>query len=359
MPPTDPDRTLPPEPTVDPGPTFSPADPDATRLPDADTTPAGPVEGLPADLAGHPRYRVDRLVGQGGMGAVYEAEHRLMGRTVALKVIHPRYTSSPAAVERFRREVRSAASLAHPNVVAAHDAEQAGRTFFLVMEFVRGESLAALVRRRGPLPVRDACEYARQACLGLQHAFEKGLIHRDVKPDNLMLADDGTVKVLDFGLARLHDTVDAVAEKGLGDGQLTAAGSVMGTPDYIAPEQAADAHSADIRADLYSLGCTLYQLLTGQVPFAGSTLAAKLRAHAERKPVPMVLLRQDVPAEVTTVVDRLMAKRPEDRYATPKDAADALAPFAAVPKKPTGFPVWPLVVAAGLALAAAAWWIIR
>src|SRR4051812_16244398 len=137
------------------------------------------VEGLPADLRGHPRYRVTRLIGQGGMGAVYEAEHLVMGRRVALKVIHPRYTSSPAAVERFRREVRSAAKLNHPNIVAAHDAEQAGGTHYLVMEFVEGETLSERLKRGGPLGAAEACDYARQVCAGLQHAHEKGMVHRD------------------------------------------------------------------------------------------------------------------------------------------------------------------------------------
>src|SRR4051794_40347597 len=150
------------------------------------------VEGLPAELREHPRYRVVRLIGHGGMGAVYEAEHLVMGRRVALKVIHPRFMSSPAAVERFRREVQSAARLHHPNIVTAFDAEQAGGTHILVMEFVEGTTLSQLLKERGPLPVAEACGYARQAALGLQYAHERGLVHRDVKPDNLMLTPDGT-----------------------------------------------------------------------------------------------------------------------------------------------------------------------
>ena len=156
----------------------------------------------PKELADHPRYRVLGLLGAGGMGAVYKAEHRLMERPVALKVIRRGLTDDPAAAERFRREVKAAARLSHPHIVRAYDAEQAGDLHFLVMEFVEGTDLARLVAGQGPLPVARACEYARQAALGLQHAFEHGMVHRDIKPQNLMLTPDGQVKVLDFGLAR-------------------------------------------------------------------------------------------------------------------------------------------------------------
>src|SRR4051812_34026409 len=162
-----------------------------------------PAEAVPEDLKGHPRYRVVRLLGQGGMGTVYLAEHVLMGRPVALKVINPRFTSSDAAVERFRREVRSAAQLSHPNIVTAHDADQAGCTHFLVMEYVEAQSLGQVISGRTTLTVAQTCECARQAALGLQHAYERGMVHRDIKPDNLMLTRDGVVKILDFGLARL------------------------------------------------------------------------------------------------------------------------------------------------------------
>src|SRR5262249_48397369 len=162
------------------------------------------ADEAPEALACHGRYRVVRLLGQGGMGAVYEAEHRVMQRPVALKVINRAFTASPAAVERFRREVRAASKLSHPNVVTAFDAETAaGGTHFLVMEFVAGSTLARLVKQRGPLPVAEACDYVRQAALGLQHAHERGMVHRDVKPENLILTHDGCVKVLDFGLAAL------------------------------------------------------------------------------------------------------------------------------------------------------------
>jgi predicted Ser/Thr protein kinase len=281
-----------------------------------------PGGDVPALLAGNPRYRVLRLLGQGGMGAVYLAEHRVMQRLVALKVIKQVYTADPAAVERFQREARAAAQLQHPNIVTAHDADQAGETHFLIMEHVEGVSLARLVKEKGPLPVVQACDDARQAALGLQHAHARGLVHRDVKPDNLMLTADGTVKVLDFGLAAL------TAERRADGVTLTSANVLMGTPDYMAPEQAEDARAADTRADVYSLGCTLFHLLTGRIPYPATTGLAKVLAHRE-KPVPSAReLRPEVPPELDAVVARMLAKSPADRYQTPGEAAEALAPFA-------------------------------
>src|SRR4029077_14546621 len=209
----------------------------------APASPDGPgvSDGIPPELARHERYRVVRLLGEGGMGSVYEAEHCVMQRAVALKVISAAFTSRPATVERVRREVRAAARLSHPNIVTTYDAEDAGATLFLVMEYVEGVSLAQLVQQQGPLPVAEACAYIRQAALGLQHAHERGMVHRDVKPDNLIRTADGVVKVLDFGLATL------TAERGEG---LTDKNVLMGPPDYMAPEQAMDARAADIRADV-------------------------------------------------------------------------------------------------------------
>ncbi len=205
----------------------------------------------PRELTEHPRYRLLQQIGSGGMGVVYKAEHRLMERPVALKLIRPTLVSNPQAVERFRLEVKAAARLTHPNIVAAHDAEQAGDTHFLVMEFVDGVSLAWLVERRGPLTVQQACHYVRQAAGGLQHAHEQGMVHRDIKPQNLMLTRKGQVKVLDFGLARFASEQE-LRERGGGDSStlpgLTMADSLLGTPDYIAPEQVSDPRRADIRA---------------------------------------------------------------------------------------------------------------
>jgi WD40 repeat protein/predicted Ser/Thr protein kinase len=289
----------------------------------ARSLPPAPAADVPAALAGHPRYRVVGLLGKGGMGAVYKAEHRLMQRTVALKVVGRHLLEKPAAVERFLLEVKAAARLAHPNIVTAHDAEQAGDVHFLVMEYVEGTSLADVLAERGPLPVGEACSYVRQAALGLQHAFEQGMVHRDIKPHNLMLTPQRRVKILDFGLARF------VSENAPGEG-LTAPGIAMGTPDYIAPEQASDSHRADIRADLYSLGCTLYHLLTGRVPFPTGTPFQKMVAHQQRPPAPAAELRRDLPPGLVAVLDRLLAKDPAGRYQTPADVAAALAPFSTV-----------------------------
>ncbi len=278
--------------------------------------------GLPEELVDHPRYRIVATIGTGGMGTVYRAEHRLMDRPVALKVIRGDLLGSAAMVERFRREVKAAARLAsHPNIVAAYDAEQAGETHMLVMEFIEGTDLARLVDRRRGLPVGEACEYVRQAALGLQHACDDGMVHRDIKPQNLMRTTRGQVKILDFGLARFASEVAS-------QGGMTAEGMVLGSADYIAPEQIDGPHAADIRADIYSLGCTLYFLLAGQPPFPDGSLIRKLLAHREDTPRPLAELRADVPAELIRVVERMMAKDPARRFQVPEDVARALAPFA-------------------------------
>jgi WD40 repeat protein/serine/threonine protein kinase len=261
---------------------------------------------------------LDKL-GEGGMGAVFRARHARLGRSVALKVIRKERLDSEAAVKRFRREIMAAAQLDHPNIVLAYDADESGGTHFFAMELVEGTDLAKLVKQRGPLPVREACEYVRQAALGLQHAFERGLVHRDVKPANLLLTTTGVVKVLDMGLARL----DALRESESAS-TLTQEGTVMGTPDYMAPEQALRSHDVDIRADLYALGCTLFFLLTGRVPFAGGSATEKLlRRQVEAAP-DVRSRRPDVPEAVAAVVAKLMATRPADRYQTPAELALAL-----------------------------------
>jgi hypothetical protein len=282
--------------------------------------PAGPPPGLPPELANHPRFRVVRELGRGGMGVVYEAEHRMMERRVALKVINRALLDHPDALARFHAEVKAAARLDHPNIVRAYDAEQAGELHLLVMEYVEGTDLAKVLARKGPLAVPHACHFVRQAALGLQHAFEQGMAHRDVKPQNLMLTPKGRVKVLDFGLARLRG----------GQGQaggLTQQGAFMGTPEYVAPEQATDAREADTRADIYSLGCTLYCLLAGRPPFAGDTAVKLVLAHLQEEPPPLRQARPDVPPEFEAVVARMLAKDPARRYQTPAEVAAALAPF--------------------------------
>ena len=277
-----------------------------------------PPEGLPPELANYPKYRFVRELGRGGMGVVYLAEQTLMDRRVAVKVINPGVLDHPDALPRFHAEVRAAAKLDHPNIVRAYDAEQVGGLHLLVMEFVEGTNLADLVQRKGPLPIAHACHFIRQAALGLRHAFEQGMIHRDIKPHNLMVTPKGQVKILDFGLARLRSS---------GGRGLTEVGSFMGTPEYVAPEQATDAHTADTRADLYSLGCTLYFLLTGRPPFVEDTAVKVILAQIEKQAPSVQELRPEVPAELSAVVARLLAKDPAQRFQTPVELARALVPF--------------------------------
>ncbi len=301
----------------------APGDTFTELLAEAKTVLDAPLPGddWPAELAAHPRYTPLRLLGVGGMGTVWLAEHAVMGRRVAVKVIRPEFLARPGAANRFRREVAAAARLHHPNIVTAFDAEQAGETHFLAMEYVDGVGLDDLLKTQGALPVAEACRYAVDAAAGLDHAHRAGLVHRDVKPGNLMRAADGTVKVLDFGLAMLvaDDRADA---------SLTGANMVVGTPDYIAPEQAEHPHAADGRADIYALGCTLYHLLTGAVPFPGSSVLKKLDAHRREQPRPLSRFRADIPRGLSEIVMNMMAKDPAARFASAAAVADALRPFA-------------------------------
>jgi serine/threonine protein kinase len=275
-------------------------------------------DSLPAELRDHPKYRIVRELGRGGMGVVYQAVQTLMDRPVAIKVISPSVLEHPDALPRFQAEAKAAAKLDHANIVRAYDADQVGNLHLLVMEYVEGKTLANLVQQRGGLPIVHACNYIRQAALGLQHAFEQGMVHRDIKPGNLMLTPGGRVKVLDFGLARL---------RGGKSGGMTSTGAFMGTPEYVAPEQAMDPRKADIRADLYSLGCTLYYLLAGRPPFVEETPVQSIMAHIDREPPALSTLRQDVPAGLEALTARLLAKDPEQRFQKPSDLAQALLPF--------------------------------
>ena len=289
------------------------AEPDALAPPAADSP-------LVQRIA---QYELIGKLGQGGMGTVFKARHIELGKIVAMKVL-PTAQMCEVTVARFKHEGRAIGRLEHPNIVAAHDAGQHQGVHFLVMSLVDGIDLARLVERRGPLPVTDAAEMTRQAAAGLQHAADRGLVHRDVKPSNLMLARDGVVKLLDLGLAR--SAGDTASET------LTAHGVFVGTADYLAPEQWEGPHGADIRADIYSLGCTLYHLLAGQSPFAASqykTVLAKMQAHQQVPPPPIVRHRPDVPAGLAAVLDRMLAKDPADRFASPAQVAEALRPFTA------------------------------
>jgi hypothetical protein len=282
----------------------------------SDTDPTSPV---PIQLG---RYQLLDKLGQGGMGEVYLAHDASLDRSVALKLLPHVSVHDPDALARFRREARALAKLSHPGIVQAFDSDSADGRHFLVMEYVQGHSLGRLLKEHGRLPPGLAADYIRQAALALQHAHERGLIHRDLKPSNLLVTPQGQVKLLDLGLARfLQDQV--------GDANLTREGAGMGTPDYCAPEQYRDAHRADGRADVYALGCTLYHLLTGHVPFPGSSLSEKYRAHAEQEPQPVGESCPEVPVGLVLVLRRMMAKRPQDRFRSAGEAAEALAPFVA------------------------------
>ncbi|MCX7422043.1 MAG: serine/threonine-protein kinase [Planctomycetia bacterium] len=270
------------------------------------------------------KYQLLDVIGQGGMGAVLKAEQSSVRRIVALKVMAKELLKDEKAVSRFLREIQSAASLNHPNIVAAIDADLIGDRYFLVMEYVEGRDLKAWLKKYGPLPVSWTCDVARQIALGLQHAHEHGMVHRDIKPSNIMVTVDSVsghpvVKIMDFGLSRL------VSETENDDSQRTRTGAIMGSPDYIAPEQASRAKDADIRADLFSLGCTMFQMLTGQLPFPGDNIMEKLMARATFVPPLVSSLRSEVPPELDEIVATLMRLDPAERIQTPADLADRLA----------------------------------
>jgi serine/threonine protein kinase len=287
------------------------------------------LDGLDQELVVGP-YRLLDLLGEGGLSQVFKAEHVGTRSLVALKLLHPELRSNVRVLDQLRQEMEVITHLSHPHFVQAFElnlegAGSRGAPYF-AMEYVEGIDLGKLLAQVGPLPMTQACEYARQTALGLEYAYEKGLVHRDVKPANLLVsADSSTVRILDIGLARLEwscrpdsNSTPTPANQDI---------SLMGTPDYVAPEQALNAETADIRADVYSLGCTLYHLLAGEPPFPGNSLARKLLHHQQAMPPSVRRLRADLPEELDAVLQKMMAKQPDDRYQQPALVAIALKPF--------------------------------
>src|SRR5215216_3284753 len=247
------------------------------------------------------RYRIVRKLGTGGMANVYLAEDQELGRRVAIKILDERHASDEQFVERFRREAKNAASLSHPNIVSIYDRGEAEGTYYIAMEYLDGRSLKELVVARGPLPIGDAIAFMREVLSALRFAHRKGVVHRDIKPHNVMADADGRLKVTDFGIARA------------GASQMTEAGSIIGTAQYLSPEQARGS-PVDQRSDLYSVGIVLYELLTGKVPFTGDAPVEIAMKHLSDVPEPPSSRREDVPHELDLVVMRALAKDPDERY---------------------------------------------
>ena len=287
------------------------------------------LDGKSRGFVANGKYKILELVAVGGMGAVYLCEHNLMRRLVAIKVLPKEMHSQAGSAERFLREARAAAALDHPNLVRAFDLDRLGQAnqYCLVMEYVDGVNLQVLVEKSGPLPVSRAVDYTLQAAAGLHYAHQAGLIHRDVKPANLLVSRQGVVKLLDLGLARFFaDSADNLTTVHSGD-------AILGTADYMPPEQALQG-TVDTRGDLYSLGATLYYLLAGHPPYTDGTVRQKLVWLQTRDPEPLERVRPTVPAALSAVVAKLMARNPNDRYPDLRAAAEALRPFVSGPTPP-------------------------
>ncbi|MBI5759091.1 MAG: protein kinase [Planctomycetales bacterium] len=264
------------------------------------------------------KYRLLSHLGSGGMSSVYLAEHVLMRRRVAIKVLPQARVDDTSYLQRFHREAQAVAALDHRNIVRAYDVDQEAKIHFLVMEYVAGKSLQELVAQNGPLSYVVTAEYVRQAAEGLHHAHRANMVHRDIKPGNLLIDEKGVMKLLDMGLARFFGDKD--------ENSLTIQHDekVLGTADYLAPEQAIDSHSVDIRADIYSLGCTVYFMLTGHPPYPEGTMAQRLMAHQTKDPAPIRDKRPDFPESLEAIVRKMMQKKPDDRFQTAKEVAQAL-----------------------------------
>jgi serine/threonine protein kinase len=289
-------------------------------------------KAIPGDKRGQDRGTLKRLgeyaivqhIG-GNMGDVYKAVHTKMDRTVVLKVLPSSLWSDKQSVARFEREMKAMGNLEHPHIARAYDAREIDGRHVLVMEYVPGPSLHELLKRSDRLPIADACEIAGQAAEGLAYVHRQGLVHRDVKPSNLMLTPEGQVKLLDWGLARFRTPRPD-------DEDLTGSACVLGTPHYMAPEQVTASHDVDVRADIYGLGCTLYHLLAGRAPFDNSKYQGRreIMTARLRDPIPPIQeSRPDVPDALASVLDRMLARNPDDRFGNAAEVAAALKPFAA------------------------------
>ena len=275
------------------------------------------------------KYKLLRLLGSGGMSSVYLAEHATLHNKVAIKVLPVKRVNKTSYLARFEREAQSSARLNHPHIARAFDLDSSGAIHFIVMEYIDGTDLQARVKKDGPLPVRMAADFIRQAALGLHYAHEEGLVHRDIKPANLIVDTRGHIKILDLGLALANDDEDGSLTKEHDE-------KVLGTADYLSPEQARNSHLADRRADIYSLGCTLYYLLVGRAPFAKGSLAERIRGHMN-EPAPNPLdTRPDVPNAIVELYFRMMEKHPDARQQTAQEVADSLAVWLASAEAGTG-----------------------
>ena len=283
------------------------------------------------------KYRLLRLLGAGGMSSVYLAENTTLRKQVAIKVLPIKRVEQSSFLARFEREAQAAFGLGHQNIARAFDLDTAGSVHFIVMEYIDGIDLHAKVKQDGPLEVREAVDYLQQAATGLHYAHGKGLVHRDIKPANLMLDREGVVRILDLGLALAGDDDEQASLTREHDEK------VLGTADYLAPEQATDSHKADRRSDIYSLGCTLYYLLVGRAPFAQGKLAERIQAHVKKPPPNLLDERPDVPAPIVDLYFRMMEKHPDSRPQTAQEVADTLGAWlkASAGKSQGGGPAGP------------------
>ena len=286
------------------------------------------IQGKSKSLRITSKYRLLDRLGAGGMGLVYLCEHIRMKRPVALKVLPNAQAKEPGNLERFHREAQAVAALKHPNIVQAYDVDSDNGIHYLVMEFIDGINLEKLVAAHGPLDPIRAAHYISQAADALQHASERNLVHRDIKPSNLLVDREGTLKVLDMGLARFFDSRRDDLTRKFDNG------AVIGTADFMSPEQGLNSHDVDIRADIYSLGCTFYFLLAGNPPFHQGNVTQKLLMHQVRDPVPIEQIVPGIDRDLTAIVQRMMAKKPDDRFQTPGEVVDALEPWTAEPIGP-------------------------